>query len=159
MSFHIFHCKTRTFIICCCDYCCFRTRKKKLNFMCILRINNCGKKADVKQILHCHRNPKDLEDIPPRGRIVTSKNGWKGASGQDQRQWTIFPWNHQSCLLQNTLRKIIQWIKRRWCSTWIIMSLWLMTEKRTNARACGYCKIPEKNELKIREKELLSFHI
>ena len=42
--------------------------------------------------------------------------------------------------------------ERRWCSTSIIMSLWLMTEKRTFCyyckRACGYCKNPWKNELK-----------
>ena len=35
------------------------------------------KKADVKQILHCHRNPKDLEDIPPPTLQSPQKMGEK----------------------------------------------------------------------------------
>ena len=67
-----------------CDYCCFWTRKKKVNFMCILRINNCGKKQMWNKSCIVIEIPK-IWKISPNGNLtVTSKNGWKGASGQDQ---------------------------------------------------------------------------
>ena len=97
---------------------------------------------------------------PPNGNLtVTSKNGWKGASGQDQsttvnylslqcQSLTCFRCFEVHLLEDNPVLDE----ERRWCSTSIIMSLWLMTEKRTFCyyckRACGYCKNPWKNELK-----------
>ena len=141
-----------------CDYCCFWTRKK-VNFMCILRINNCGKKQMWNKSCIVIEIPK-IWKISPNGNLtVTSKNGWKGAFGQDQsttvnylslryQSLTCFRCFEVHLLEDNPVLDE----ERRWCSTSIIMSLWLMTEKRTFCyyckRACGYCKNPWKNELK-----------
>ena len=97
-----------------CDYCCFWTRKK-VNFMCILRINNCMKKADVKQILHCHRNPKDLEDIPQRQpyshlKKWVKRSLWPGS----KQQWTIFPSNVKAWLASDALKYIYWKIIQCW---------------------------------------------
>ena len=117
------------------------------------------KKADVKQILHCHRNPKDLEDIPPTATLQSpQKMGEKEPLARIKATVNYLSLQCQSltcfrCFEVHLLEdNPVLDEERRWCSTSIIMSLWLMTEKRTFCyyckRACGYCKNPWKNELK-----------
>ena len=99
-----------------CDYCCFWTRKK-VNFMCILRINNCGKKQMWNKSCIVIEIPK-IWKISPNGNLtVTSKNGWKGAFGQDQstpQQWTIFPSNVKAWLASDALKYIYWKIIQCW---------------------------------------------
>ena len=120
------------------------------------------KKADVKQILHCHRNPKDLEDIPPTATLQSpQKMGEKEPLARIKATVNYLSLQCQSltcfrCFEVHLLEdNPVLDEERRWCSTSIIMSLWLMTEKRTFCyyckRACGYCKNPWKKWAQKRE--------
>ena len=163
MSFHIFHCKTRTFIIC---YCCFWTRKKmkkKLNFMCILRINNCGKKQMWNKSCIVIEIPKIWKISPQRQpyshlKKWVKRSLWPGSKHSTTVNYLSLQYQSLSCFRCFEVHLLednpVLDEERRWCSTSIIMSLWLMTEKRTFCyckRACGYCKNPWKKWAQKRE--------
>ena len=78
------------------------------------------KKADVKQILHCHRNPKDLEDIPPPPTLQSpQKMGEKEPLARIKAHSTTVNYlfsqyqSLASVALKYIYWKIIQWWMRR----------------------------------------------
>ena len=97
-----------------CDYCCFWTRKK-VNFMCILRINNCGKKQMWNKSCIVIEIPKIWKISPQRQpyshlKKWVKRSLWPGS----KQQWTIFPSNVKAWLASDALKYIYWKIIRCW---------------------------------------------
>ena len=97
-----------------CDYCCFWTRKK-VNFMCILRINNCGKKQMWNKSCIVIEIPKIWKISPQRQpyshlKKWVKRSLWPGS----KQQWTVFPSNVKAWLGSDALKYIYWKIIQCW---------------------------------------------